>query len=213
MAAPPFRERRGRAARAAQDGLSRFLAIERETLSMKSQPRNPPAGPAPPEPGRAGAAGGSMLSGLLSLAAARWPWVRRPPPPPHPEPSAPRGVGAESMLSGLFSLSAAWWPWVRRIRPAREQPQRGEVKLAILTLLVHVDHYEDRATRRPVAPDVPGARSVGLPYREILKRIRAQYPAGRTSIMTIRSYARDAKREGVALPYRRPYSKRSHDTL
>lgn len=183
---------------------------------MQSPPRNPPAGPAPPEPGSAGGAsgaggaGGSMLSGLLSLAAARWRWVRRPPtaPPPPSDSSAPLGVGAESMLSGLLSVSAAWPPWVHRIRPARERPRRGEVKAAILALLVHVDHHEDRATRRPVAPDAPGARSVGLPYREILKRVRARYPGGRASIMTIRSYARDAKREGVALPYRRPYSRR-----
>ena len=182
---------------------------------MQSPPRNPPAGPAPPEPGRAGRAGGSMLSGLLSLAAARWRWVRQPlsPPSPPPEPSAPRGVGAESMLTGLLSVSAAWRPWVHHIRPARERPRRGEVKAAILALLVHVDHHEDRATRRTVAPDAPGARSVGLPYREILKRVRTRYPGGRASIMTIRSYARDAKREGVALPYRRPYSRRPPGTV
>ena len=165
-----------------------------------------------PAPNGSARACGPMLPGLLSLAAARWPRVRRPPPPPHPEPSAPRGVvGAESMLSGLLCVWAARWPRIRRTRPARGRPQRGEVKVAILTLLIHVDHYEDRATRRPVAPDAPGARSVGLPYREILKRVRMRYPAGRASIMTIRSYARDAKREGVALPYRRPYSRRSHD--
>ena len=88
------------------------------------------------------------------------------------------------MLSGLLSVSAAWRPWVRRIRPARERPRRGAVKAAILTLLVHVDHHEDRDTRRPVVPDAPGTRSVGLPYREILKRVRARYPGGRASIMT-----------------------------
>ena len=111
------------------------------------------------------------------------------------------------MLSGLLSASA-WRPWVRRSRPAREHPRRGEVKAAILALLVRVDYYEDRATRRPVASDAPGARSVGLPYREILKRVRAQYPGGRASIMTIRSYARDARQKGMAMPYRRPYSRR-----
>ena len=114
------------------------------------------------------------------------------------------------MLSGLLSVSAAgrFRPWARLVRPARERPRRGEVKAAILGLLVHVDHYEDRDTRRPVAADAPDARSVGLPYREILKRVRARYPGGRASIMTIRSYARDARQQGVALPYRRPYSRR-----
>ena len=149
-----------------------------------------------------------MLSGLLSLSAAWWPRIRRP--GTNPSPSAPREIGAASMLSGLLSVSAAGrlWPWARFGRPARERPQRGEVKAAILTLLVHVDHYEDRGTRRPVAADAPGARSVGLPYRDILRRVRARYPEGRASIMTIRSYARDARQQGVALPYRRPYSRR-----
>ena len=150
----------------------------------------------------------SMLSGLLSLSAAWWPWSREP--RPDPKPSAPREIGAESMLAGLLSAAAARrpWPWVRRRRAARERPRRGEVKTAILALLAHVDHYEDRATRRPVAADAPGARSVGLPYREILGRVRARYPGGRASIMTIRSYARDAKQRGMAMPYRRPYSRR-----
>ena len=114
------------------------------------------------------------------------------------------------MLSGLLSISAAGWlrPWSRLGRPARERPRRGEVKAAILALLVQVDHYEDRDTRRPVAPGTPGARSVGLSYREILRRIRAEYPGGRASILTIRSYARDARQSGAEIPYRRPYSKR-----
>ena len=177
---------------------------------MPSRPRNSADGPAAaPEPGRAGP---SMLSGLLSLTAAWWPRTRSPRrPPPSPKPSAPREAGAASMLSGLLSVTAAagrFRPWPRPGRPARGRPRRGEVKAAILVLLTHVDHHEDRATRRPVAADTPGARSVGLSYREILKQIRTQYPGGRSSIMTIRSYARDARQQGMAMPYRRPYSSR-----
>ena len=106
------------------------------------------------------------------------------------------------MLAGLLSLSAAWLPWARR------RPRRGEIKTAIMAALTHADYYEDRDTRRSVEPDTPGARSVGLPYREIQKRVRAEYPGGKVSISTIRSYARDAKQEGYVLPYRRPYSRR-----
>ena len=106
------------------------------------------------------------------------------------------------MLTGLLSLSAAWLPWARR------RLRRGEIKTAVMAALSHVDYYEDRDTRRPVAPDVPGARSVGLPYREIQKRVQAEHSGGKVSIMTIRAYARDAKQEGYVLPYRRPYSRR-----
>ena len=106
------------------------------------------------------------------------------------------------MLAGLLSLSAAWLPWTRR------RLRRGEIKTAIMAALTHTDYYEDRDTRRLVEPDAPGARSVGLPYREIQKRVRAEHPGGKVSILTIRSYARDAKQEGHVLPYRRPYSRR-----
>ena len=106
------------------------------------------------------------------------------------------------MLAGLLSLSAAWLPWTRR------RLRRGEIKTAIMAALTHTDYYEDRDTRRSVEPDAPGARSVGLPYREIQKRVRAEHPGGKVSILTIRSYARDAKQEGYVLPYRRPYSRR-----
>ena len=143
----------------------------------------------------------SLLTGLLSFSAASLPWVRKA-PPAGGEPVERGGAGAQSMQAGLLSLSAAWLPWTRR------RPRRGEIKTAVMAALTHVDYYEDRDTRRPVEPDVPGARSVGLPYREILKHVRAEHPGGKVSIMTIRSYARDAKQEGYVLPYRRPYSRR-----
>ena len=143
----------------------------------------------------------SFLTSLLSLSAEALPWTRRPPPAGGER--AGRGEPrAQSMLTGLLSLSAAL-PWVRK-----PPPRRGEVKAAIMAALVHVDHYEDRNTHRPVDPDSPGARSVGLSYREIQRRVRAEHPGGKVSITTIRSYARDARSQGHPLPYRRPYSRR-----
>ena len=148
------------------------------------------------EPDRAGK---SILAGLSSLSAAALRWVRRT--PPDREPAEPGGA-TQSALASLLSLSPAWWPWVRKT------PRHGELKMAIVAALTHVDHYEDRDTRRPVDPDASGARAVGLSYREIQRRLQAKYPGGRVSIMTIRSYARDAKKEGWAMPYRRPNSRR-----
>ena len=154
------------------------------------------------EPIRRNGARKSLPTGLFSLFAASLPWTPKA-PPAGGEPARRGGAGTQSMLAGLLSLSAAWLPWARR------RPRRGEIRTAVLAALAHVDYYEDRDTRRPVEPDVPGARSVGLPYREIQKRVQAKHPGGKVSIMTIRSYARDAKQEGYALPYRRPYSRRS----
>ena len=134
----------------------------------------------------------SILTGMLSLSALQFPWIRKT-----------RGAAVvRSVLASMFSLSALRFPWVRKT------PRRGELKAAILTALVHIDHYEDRDTRRPVEPDAASARSVGLSYREIQRRVRAKYPGGNVSIMTIRSYARDAKLEGWTMPYRRPNSTR-----
>ena len=149
------------------------------------------------EPDRAGK---SILAGLSSLSAAALRWVRKT--PPDREPAEPGGGATQSALASLLSLSPAWWPWVRKT------PRHGELKMAIVAALTHVDHYEDRDTRRPVDPDASGARAVGLSYREIQRRLQAKYPGGRVSIMTIRSYARDAKKEGWAMPYRRPNSRR-----
>ena len=139
----------------------------------------------------------SALASLFSLSAARFPWIRG---------ASRRETVARSALASLFSLSAMRFPWIRRT------PQRGELKAAIMAALAYVDHYEDRDTRRPMEPDVPGARSVGLSYREIQGRVRARYPDSRVSILTIRSYARDARREGWAMPYRRPNSTRRRET-
>ena len=147
--------------------------------------------------------GSSVLAGLLSVSAALR-WSRAIPRDREP---AGRALLVQSALASLFSLSAGWWPWVRK------SPRYGELKTMIMAALTHVDHYEDRDTRRPVDPDAPGARSVGLSYREIQERLQREYPRIKISVMTIRSYARDAKKEGGAMPYRRPNSRRRRKTV
>ena len=93
----------------------------------------------------------------------------------------------------------------------RKEPRHGDIKRVVIGLLAETDHYEDPATRRSVPADEPGAVSVGLSYREIQERVRERFPGGRCTIMTVRSYARDAKLEGQTLPYRRPYSDRQRN--
>ena len=161
----------------------------------------PPRTPDDPGTVRRARARGSFLTSLLSLSAEVLPWTRKPPPPSGREQAERGEPRAQSFLTGLLSLSAAL-PW------SRKPPRRGEIKAAVMAALVHVDHYEDRDTRRLVGPDAPRARAVGLSYREIQSRVRAKHPGGRVSITTIRSYARDAKQQGAPLPYRRPYSRR-----
>lgn len=90
--------------------------------------------------------------------------------------------------------------------------ERGAAKKAILAALAEVDYWEDRATGRPVDVHTPGARSVGLSYRDIQKHVQAKHPDIRVSMMTIRTYARDAKEAGQVLPGRRPYSQRRRRT-
>ena len=157
------------------------------------------------EPSRRNGARKSLPTGLFSLFAASLPWTPKA-PPADGEPAERGDARTPAMLAGLLSLSAAWLPWTRR------RPRRGELRAEVMAALTHVDYYEDRDTHRQVESDVPGARSVGLPYREIQKRVQAKYPGGKVSIMTIRSYARDAKQEGYVLPYRRPYSRRTRNS-
>ena len=140
------------------------------------------------------------MAGLLSLSAASWPWISKA----SSSESAPGGMLSE--LSGLLAMRMPWLPWNRR------RPRRGEVKTEIMAALSHIDHYEDRDTRRPVDPNAPGARSVGLSFREIQRRVRAKYPGSGVSILTIRSYARDAAQGGQTMPYRRPNSARQPKT-
>ena len=124
----------------------------------------------------------------LSVPYMPWVWPRR-------LPKANRQP--QSTVSSLSSL----WAWPRK-------PARGVLKKSVLAALVYVDHYEDPINNRPAPADAPNARSVGLSYGEIRARLQAEYPGSAISMMTIRSYARDAKEQGVLMPRRRPYSLR-----
>lgn len=65
------------------------------------------------------------------------------------------------------------------------------VKSAAYELLAHVDHV-DEAT----------GRNVGLPYAEILDRLRKEFPEGQTSEKCLRWYAAKMNFDGMKMPVR-----------
>lgn len=98
---------------------------------------------------------------------------------------------------------------------AGEKPART-IRSAAIELLCRVDHHEDRGEPsgpdNVVAEDHKGARSVGLPYDQIISLIRDEFvPLGRceTTVACLRWYAvkirvEEHGYEGLRLPQRRP---------
>lgn len=90
---------------------------------------------------------------------------------------------------------------------------RRTIRDASLDLLCHVAYYEDK-TRKPsdenrVPSDHKNARSVGIAYDEIIRRIQEEFPGCQTSVACLRWYAvkvrvEERGYEGLRLPQRRP---------
>lgn len=87
-----------------------------------------------------------------------------------------------------------------------------------MDLLCHVDYYEDRtkasSADNRVAADHPQARSVGLPYLEIVRRVRDEFPGANTSVACLRWYSvkmrvEEFGYEGYRLAQRRPRARPS----
>jgi len=95
------------------------------------------------------------------------------------------------------------------LTPASERT----VREVALELLCFVHHYEDRA-KSPgddniVDPDFEGARSVGLPYDQVIAGIQEEFPACKTTVACLRWYsvkvrADEEGYENFILPQRRP---------
>lgn len=93
------------------------------------------------------------------------------------------------------------------------------IRVAALTHLAEVAYYEDRSEKpsetNVVDADHPKARSVGLPYDEILRRIFEEFPDCETSVACLRWYAVKVRNSEVeeeiygqyTLPQRRPRAK------
>ena len=87
------------------------------------------------------------------------------------------------------------------------------IRAAALEHLCHVSHHENRLEKtgsdNVVESGSPGARSVGLPYDEIIRRLKAEFPLCRTTSECLRWYAVKVRveehgYEGLRLPQRRP---------
>lgn len=90
------------------------------------------------------------------------------------------------------------------------------IREASLDLLCHADYYEDK-TKASTSDNVvdashPNARSVGLPYLEIIERLKEMFPDAQTSVACLRWYAVKVRAEefgyeGYKLAQRRPRAK------
>lgn len=95
-----------------------------------------------------------------------------------------------------------------------DEPTRT-IKAASVELLCHVSHYEDRDAKpgtTTVEATDPKARSVGLAYDEIIRRVQDEFPGCSTSVACLRWYAVKIRvgehgYEDLRLPQRRPRAK------
>ena len=87
------------------------------------------------------------------------------------------------------------------------------IRSVAVDLLCLVDHHENRnknpSLTNMVESDHPHSRSVGLPYDEIIRQIRARFPQCHTSVACLRWYSvkirvEESGYEGLRLPQRRP---------
>lgn len=104
--------------------------------------------------------------------------------------------------------------WMQEKLP-KTKPSRT-IRAAALELLCLVEYYEDRDQRptpdNTVSEDAKGARSVGIPYDEIIRRIKAEFSDAKTTAACLRWYAVKVRveefgYEGLRLPQRRPRTK------
>lgn len=95
-------------------------------------------------------------------------------------------------------------------------PSADTIRAAALKWLCHVEYYENRDEKVGLSNVVdakhPKARSVGLPYLEIVERIRTEFPGCETSVACLRWYsvkvrAEEFGYEGYRLCQRRPRAK------
>ena len=94
------------------------------------------------------------------------------------------------------------------------------IRLAAIELLCAVEHFEDRDEKsgpdNVVEHDHKSARSVGVPYDEILWHIRVEFPECQTTVACLRWYSvkirvEEPGYEGLRLPQRRPRAKPETD--
>ena len=101
------------------------------------------------------------------------------------------------------------------IEPEPEPEPKSErtIRVAALELMCQVEYYEDKTKKsgpdNVVDEGHKNARSVGLPYLEIIRRIKEEFPEAQTSVACLRWYGVKARveefgYEGYRLVQRRP---------
>lgn len=99
--------------------------------------------------------------------------------------------------------------------PIPDEPKRT-IKSTSVDLLCHVAFYENRTEKSSdenrVEADNTEARSVGLAYDEIIRRIQEEFPGCKTSVACLRWYSvkirvEEHGYEDLRLPQRRPRAK------
>lgn len=134
----------------------------------------------------------------------------------HKLPAVKRWSKAKTILiERIESLSAKK---VVKAKPAKKESRKPDpalpsIRETALKLLSHVEYCEDR-TRHPsddnrVSANEKNARTVGLPYDEIVRRIHSMFPDAQTSVACLRWYTvkirvNEFGYEGYTLPQRRP---------
>ena len=100
--------------------------------------------------------------------------------------------------------------------PEDKKPERT-IRIAALELMCQVQYYEDKTEKSSpdnrVPADHKNARSVGLPYLDIIDLIKEEFPDAQTSVACLRWYAVKARveefgYEGYKLVSRRPRAKK-----
>ena len=104
---------------------------------------------------------------------------------------------------------------ILQVMPEDDAPKRT-IRIAALELLCEAVYYEDKSKNpgpeNVVDADHPKARSVGIPYLEIIDRIKAEFPEAETSAACLRWYAVKVRAgefgyEDFTLVQRRPRAK------
>ena len=125
---------------------------------------------------------------------------------------------ARRRLSRFVGKKSELIKLVINVLPEEEgTPKYKNIMWTIIENLCHIDYhyYENKDKKIRVDPTHKEARSKGISYEEILKKVLEDFPYAGTSLNSIRWYARKIKEEtypGYKMPYFRPQPERKKRT-
>lgn len=132
-------------------------------------------------------------------------------------------IDAEDEVSPEFEAAVAGEPVTdlekiveQALEDVKEDEPKRTIKSASVELLCEVAYFEDSdeksSDENRVAADHPKARSVGIAYDEVIRRVQDEFNDCKTSVACLRWYSvkirvEEAGYEGLRLPQRRPRAK------